>query len=203
MDEQPFSAAEQHQIRTAILHKYCEVARSADGLFSYPTGRKGALALGYGPALVDNLPDEALDSFCGVGNPFTVSQIAEGSEVLDIGCGGGFDLLVARELVGDNGRVCGIDLSEEMIAKAQSLINSFGDECISVAHVASEQIPHDDKSFDCVISNGVVNLSPAKLELFKEIYRVLKPGGVLQFADVCLIQGAEPDQASSPEDWAQ
>ena len=179
------------------------MARSADGLFNYPTGRKGALALGYEPALVDKYPDEALDSFCGVGNPFALSVIAEGSELLDIGCGGGFDLLVARELVGDSGRVSGIDLSGEMVAKAQSLVRSFGDERISVAHVASERIPYGDGSFDYVISNGVVNLSPAKLELFKEIYRVLKPGGILQFADVCLLQEAEPDQASSPEDWAQ
>ena len=95
------------------------MARSADGLFNYPTGRKGALALGYEPALVDIYPDEALDSFCGVGNPFALSVIAEGSELLDIGCGGGFDLLVARELVGDSGRVFGIDLSGEMVAKAR------------------------------------------------------------------------------------
>ena len=179
------------------------MARSADGLFSYPTGRKGALALGYEPAVVDRFPDEALVSFCGVGNPFAISPIPEGSEVLDIGCGGGFDLLVARQLVGDSGRVSGIDLSEEMVAKAQSLVRNYGDERISVAHVASEQIPHGDDSFDFVISNGVVNLSPAKLALFREIRRVLKPGGILQFADVCLTAGAVPDQASSPKDWAQ
>ena len=90
-----------------------------------------------------------------------------------------------------------------MVTKAISLIKQFGDEKISVQHVSAEQIPHTDESFDVVISNGVFNLSPSKLELFREIRRVLKPGGILQFADVSLVDGKAPDQTSSPDDWAQ
>lgn len=138
-----------------------------------------------------------------MGNPFRISQIPKGSKVLDIGCGAGVDLLVASSLVGKEGRVCGIDLTEEMVKKAQLSIERFGGNNISVQFVSTHKIPHDDESFDHVISNGVVNLSPSKLELFKEILRVLKPGGTLQFADVCLLDGKNPEQASSPEAWAE
>ena len=95
------------------------------------------------------------------------------------------------------------DLTEEMVAKALSLVKRHGDDKIFVTHVSSEEIPYTDESFDYVIPNGVFNLFPAKLELFREIRRVLKPGAVLQFADVCLIEGKVQDQASSPDDWAQ
>ncbi|MBT8347484.1 MAG: methyltransferase domain-containing protein [Desulfobacterales bacterium] len=179
------------------------MAQSAHGLFNYQTGRKGAIALGYDSALIDTIPDDALSSFCGVGNPFAISTILPGSKVLDIGCGAGFDLLVARKIVGDKGHVCGIDLTEEMIKKARLLVERFGDDNISVQHVFSEEIPYTDESFDCVISNGVFNLSPSKLELFKETRRVLKTNGILQFADVCLLEGKVLDQTSSPDDWAQ
>ena len=203
LEERPFSDEEHQHIRSAIRRKYLDVAQSAEGLFSYPTGKKGALALGYDPAVIDRFPEEALNSFCGVGNPFAISSIPAGSKVLDIGCGAGFDLLVAREIVGDKGEVCGIDLTEEMVAKAISLIQQYGDETISVTHVSSEEIPFADDSFDYVISNGVINLSPAKLELFKQIRRVLKPGAILQFADVCLQEGIVPNQESNTDDWAQ
>ena len=179
------------------------MAQSAHGFFNYLTGRKGVIALGYDSALIDKIPDDALNSFCGVGNPLAISTILPGSKILDIGCGSGVDLLVAREVVGQNGHVCGIDLTEEMVNNTQLLIKGTGYENISVQHVTSEKIPYNDKRFDYVISNGVFNLSPSKLELFREIRRVMKPGGILQFADVCLQEGKVLEQSSSPDDWAQ
>jgi len=203
LGEKAFSAEEQQHIRKAIRRKYQEVSGSAEGFFRYPTGKRGAIDLGYDPAILSAFTDDMLNSFCGVGNPFSISPIPKDSKVLDIGCGAGFDLLVARTIVGDNGHVCGIDLTEEMIKKAQLFVERFGGDNISLQHVSSEEIPYTDESFDYVISNGVFNLSPAKLELFKETRRVLKPNGILQFADVCLVDGKAPDQANSPEDWAQ
>lgn len=203
MGEQAFSADEQQHIRKAIRRKYQEVSRSAEGFFSYQTGKKGAFDLGYDPVILHVFTDDALNSFCGVGNPFNISSIPVGSKVLDIGCGAGFDLLVACKIVGDKGQVCGIDLTEEMIKKARLFVERFGDDNISVQQVSAEEIPYTDESFDYVISNGVFNLSPLKLELFREILRVLKPSGILQFADVSLVDGEVPDQASSPDDWAQ
>lgn len=203
MEEHPFSPEEQQHIRKAIRRKYQEVSHSAEGFFSYQTGKKGAIDLGYDPVILNAFTDDTLNSFCGVGNPFSISIIPAGSKVLDIGCGAGFDLLVARKIVGNKGNVCGIDLTAEMIKKARLFVERFGDGNISVQHVSAEEIPYTDESFDYVISNGVFNLSPSKLELFKETWRVLKPSGILQFADVNLMDGRAPDRASSPEDWAQ
>lgn len=203
LEEKPFSPDEQNLIRKAIRQKYREVSRSADGFFSYQTGKNGAIALGYDPGILNEISNDVLDSFCGVGNPFSISSIPAGSKVLDIGCGGGCDLLVACRIVGDKGHVYGIDLTEEMVNKAQLAAERYGAENISVQHVSTEEIPYSNESFDYVISNGVFNLSPSKLELFKEIWRVLKPNGILQFADVSLVDGQDPDKASTPEDWAQ
>lgn len=159
--------------------------------------------LGYDQAILDSLSDDALKSFCGVGNPFLISLIPLGSKVLDIGCGAGFDLVVACKVVGDKGRVCGIDLTDEMTNKAKVFVQQFGEDNISVKHVSTEEIPYAAESFDYVISNGVFNLSPSKWTLYSEIFRVLKPNGILQFADVSLVDDKIFNHPISPEDWAQ
>ena len=198
-----FNNGEQQQIRDAVKNKYQKVSQSAEGLFRYQTGKSGAVALGYDGTILDEIPEGALKSFCGVGNPFSVEVIKEQSSVLDIGCGAGFDLLVASRIVGPGGRVCGIDLTEEMARKAQSLISEFGNQTITVQKVSGESLPYDQDSFDYVISNGVFNLSPCKLKLFREIRRVLRPGGYLQFADIVLTQDPPPGVADSLDDWSQ
>jgi ubiquinone/menaquinone biosynthesis C-methylase UbiE len=144
-----------------------------------------------------------LKSFCGVGNPFSLGEIQPGSNVLDIGSGAGFDLYVARRLVGESGRVCGIDLTREMIDLARQNIAASSLTNIEVTHVSSEEIPYSDNTFDTVISNGVINLSPCKQELFQEIFRVLKNGGKLQFADVILEKELPGALAGSLEAWSQ
>jgi len=198
-----FSEREQQQIRAAIKSKYQKVSRSADGLFGYQTGKSGAAALGYESSILKKIPEEALNSFCGVGNPFSLGSIAVGSHVLDVGCGAGFDLLVAHTMVGSDGRVCGVDLTAEMVDKALIFVSEFGDSTISVEHISTESLPFDDNSFDYVISNGVFNLSPSKLKLFRQIRRVLKPGGSLQFADIVLTSKPPAGTVGSVEDWSQ
>ena len=138
-----------------------------------------------------------------MGNPFSLGPVNPGQRVLDFGCGGGFDLFVAARLVGPEGRVCGIDLTEEMAEKARRNLAGTGMSNIEIQHVDSELIPYEDRSFDLVISNGVINLSPCKQTCFREIYRVLKPGGSLQFADVVLEKELPPAMAASPEAWSQ
>ena len=198
-----FDDGEQQLIRDAIREKYRKVSQSAADHFRYKTGKTGAAALGYDAAILELIPEEALTSFCGVGNPFAAGSIAAGSRVLDVGCGAGFDLLVAGRYVGPGGRVCGIDLTEEMVGRAQAFIGAFGDETFSVQHVTGDKIPHDEDSFDYVISNGVFNLSPCKLQLFREIRRVLRPGGILQFADIILDRELPQGVGGSIEDWSQ
>jgi 2-polyprenyl-3-methyl-5-hydroxy-6-metoxy-1,4-benzoquinol methylase len=149
------------------------VAISAAGKFKYPTGKKGAVALGYDPVFIRDAPESLLKSFCGVGNPFSLGDIQPGYSVLDIGSGAGFDLYVAKRLAGETGRVCGIDLTKEMVDIAQKNLAETGMSDIEIIHVLSEKIPYDENTFDTVISNGVINLSPCKQEIFQEIFRVL------------------------------
>jgi arsenite methyltransferase len=150
------------QIRKAIRDKYAEVSISAEGKFQYPTGKDGAKALRYDPAIIEGAHIRFFESSCGVGNPFSLGNILLGAIVLDFGCGAGFDLFVASRLVGENGRVCGIDLTEDMVLRAKENLPLAGITNFEVKKVDSETIPYDDHSFDVVISNGVINLSPRK-----------------------------------------
>ena len=190
-------------IREAVRQKYVEVAESAEGKFMYPTGREGALKLGYSAAVVAGLPDDALTSFCGVGNPFALGPIKAGESILDVGCGAGFDMIVASHLVGGTGKVCGIDMTPQMTERARVNLKRPGVTNAEVEVSGAEAIPYRDASFEVVISNGVINLSPAKEEVFKEIYRVLRPGGRFQFADIVENEALFPDVASSLEAWSQ
>ena len=130
-------------------------------------------------------------------------MIGAGESVLDLGCGGGLDLFVAATLVGESGRVTGIDLTEDMVRRAQENLALAGMQNVEVQKVDSDTIPYEDHAFDVVISNGVINLSPRKETLFQEIHRVLKPGGRLQFADVVLDGELPPSLAGSAEAWSQ
>jgi SAM-dependent methyltransferase len=190
------------EIRQAIRNKYAAVSVSAAGRFQYPVGKEGPRALGYDADILNGAPEQFFESSCPVGNPFSLGMINPGSAVLDYGCGAGFDMYVASRLMGDHGRVCGIDLTEEMAERARRNLALAGIPNFEVQTVDSETIPYDDYSFDVVISNGVINLSPCKQTLFREIKRVLKPGGKLQIADIILEQ-ALPAGLSSAESWSQ
>jgi len=191
------------QIRQAIRDKYAKAASSATGKFKYPTGRAGAEALGYDPAAIREAPAPMLDCFCGVGNPFSLGEIRLGERVLDIGCGGGFDLYVASRSVGVEGRVYGIDFTPQMFDRARGNLATAGAGNAEVKLGSSEDLPFADDSFDVIISNGVLNLSPFKEESFQEIFRVLRPGGRLQFADMVLREDLPPEVAGSAEAWSQ
>lgn len=191
------------KIRSAIREKYAEVSVSAEGKFQYLTGKAGAEALGYEPSILHDLRPELLNAFCGVGNPFSIAELKQGSIVLDVGSGAGFDLMVASRLTGPAGKVYGIDLTAEMIARAETNLAEAGVANVEIKNVDSEKFPFEDETFDVAISNGVINLSPCKLDIFKEIYRVLKPGGSFQFADIVAEREIPPDMAASPEAWSQ
>lgn len=190
------------QIQEAVRKKYAEVSCSAEGKFQYPTGRAGVGALGYDPSLLGDLPDELVESFCGVGNPFSLGSIKLGETILDVGCGAGFDLIIASRLVGPTGQVSGVDLTPEMVERARTNFGKAGVSKGQVHCVGSEAIPYADSTFDVVISNGVLNLSPEKERSFGEIYRVLKPNGRLQFADIVLKEDLPAEVANSLEAWS-
>lgn len=179
-------------IRSAVEEKYRKVSRSPEGHFKYPTGKEGARKLGYDDVLINAAPHGLTEMFCGVGYPFALGGILPGQAVLDVGCGGGFDLYCAARMAGAAGRVFGIDLSPAMVEKARRNLSAagIGDALLQVGQ--SERLPFPGKAFDVVTSNGVLNLSPDKKQAYAEIFRVLKPGGRLQFADMVLKERLPP-----------
>lgn len=184
--EQLLSAEDKKKIETGIREKYAKVATSPEGLFKYPTGRAGLEVLKYDPEILKTLPESVLDSFCGVGNPFSLGPVYPGETVLDIGSGGGVDSLVAARMVGPGGKVIGLDLSPEMVDRAQANLHQTGLANVAFQEFSGEEIPFADGSFDAVISNGVFNLIPGKGRMLKEACRVLKPNGRLLIADQVL-----------------
>lgn len=192
-----------NEIQEAVRKKYAEVSCTAAGKFKYPTGKEGALNLGYDLSVIAAVPDDLLESFCGVGNPFKLGPLHSGEVILDIGCGAGFDLINAGLLVGPAGKVCGIDLTKEMLEKASKTIRRAGLTNSEVILAGSDDIPYSNSTFDVVISNGVLNLSPLKEKSFQEIYRVLKQGGRFQFADIVLKEDLPDNIAGSLKAWSE
>ncbi len=171
-------------LREEVKNKYREVAIDPHGKHHFHTGRYLAKHLGYDEDFVASLPDAAVESFAGVANPFSLQTLAKGERVVDVGSGAGFDSFVAANQVGPTGKVVGIDMTEEMLAKSRATLNKLGLAHIEFREGLAEAMPVEDAWADVVISNGVINLCADKKATFSEIYRVLRPGGRLQFADI-------------------
>lgn len=200
---QELTDQEKGLIREKIREKYGQVAASPAGCFRYPTGREGIEKLGYPAEIWKDFPEELLASFCGVGNPFSLGVIEPGQSILDIGCGAGFDVLVAARLAGPRGRVVGIDVTLRMVEKAKEHLSRLGLKQAAFQMGEAEALPFPDKDFDAVISNGVLNLTLDKDKAVKEIFRVLKPGGRLMVADMVLVEALPPEREQKVENWYQ
>jgi SAM-dependent methyltransferase len=187
-------------LKSEIKKTYASVSEDPERNFIFPTGRAWAEDLGYPPEL-SSVPERAVESFAGVANPWQLGRLAPGERVLDVGSGAGTDSLVAAQMVGRDGRVTGIDMTPEMLAKARGAAAEMGATNVEFVAGEAEQLPFADASFDAVISNGVIDLIPDKDAVFAELHRVLAPGGRLQIADVTIQNPVSAESRRNIDLW--
>lgn len=189
-------------LRRFISEKYGEVATNPELGFHFHTGRPLAVMLGYPGEVIDRLPSANVESFAGTGNPFLFGDLRRGEHVVDVGCGAGFDTLIAAQQVGSSGRVVAVDMTAEMRAKTEAGAKVMALSNIAVRDGFAEALPADDGSADVIISNGVVNLCPDKRAVFKEMLRVLKPGGRIQIGDILVHKEVPQDAKDDIALWS-
>jgi arsenite methyltransferase len=189
------------QLREEVQSKYRGVATAANVTYHFHTGRIAAVRLGYDRSVVDSLPDRAVESFAGVGNPFELCALEPGERIVDAGWGAGFDSFVAARQVGTDGCVVGIDMTPEMLDKSSATAEILGLQNVEFRKGLLEAMPVEDGWADVVISNGVINLCPDKRTAFSEIRRVLRPGGYLQFADIANGKPVPPEALRDIDLW--
>lgn len=194
---------EKRLIREKIQEKYAQAAVKLAGCFQYPTGVKGIRQLGYPEEWWQNFPVVLLESFCGVGNPFSLGPVHPGEKVLDLGCGTGFDACIAVRLVGPTGQVVGVDVTPEMVNRAWQFASLLPFRNLSFQVASAETLHFPDQFFDVVTSNGVFNLVIEKDKAAEEIFRILKPGGRLHLSDMVLVEPLPSERQSLIENWYQ
>ena len=189
------------RLRQAIQREYEDVAVTPTKGFHFHVGRDLLRRLDYSSEQLDSLPDNVVESFAGVGNPFAFGPLSPGEQVLDLGAGAGFDSILAATQVGPDGHVIGLDMTPAMIEKARANAAQLGLDQVEFRAGVIESPPVDDGSLDVVISNGVINLTPDKEQVFAEAYRVLKHGGRLQIADIIVERDVPEDARNDIDLW--
>ncbi len=198
----PHATPTPDDLRASVIDRFRTVATTPAGERTFPVGPESARRLGYDATEIEALPVSVTESFCGVGNPLSLGQPKLGQTVLDLGCGAGFDTLPAARRVGPQGKVIGIDMTPEMVAKARRNADRLRLSNVEFLMGQAEHLPLPDTSVDLVISNGVFNLCTDKPGVLAEVFRVLKPGGRLQLADILLHEDVTPDEVADKGEWS-
>jgi arsenite methyltransferase len=190
------------ELEAKVKDMYRHVAQEPAGSYHFEMGRPLAERLGYPADVLDRIPEGAIESFAGVGYFFDLAGLGEGESVIDLGSGSGMDALFAAERVGPTGTVVGIDFTPEQLDKARRIAEDAGYGQVEFREGRIERLPAEDQSFDCAISNGVINLAPDKAAVFAEAARVLRPGGRLAIADIVSEQQLKESIVCDADLWA-
>jgi SAM-dependent methyltransferase len=196
------AAVDRDELRARISEKYRDVAMNPESGFHFHTGAPLARMLGYPEETIEALPPGTVDSFAGTGNPFLFGDLETSEVVVDVGCGAGFDSLTAARQVGPTGRVLSVDMTAEMRHKTENGAASLGLKNVQVLEGYAETLPVADGTADVIISNGVINLCPDKQAVFREMFRVLKPGGRIQVGDILVHREVPQDARDDIDLWS-
>jgi SAM-dependent methyltransferase len=189
-------------LETAVKARFAALARNPAEEKRFPVGPDSAKRLGYPAAEIDSLAPAATEAFAGVGNPFSLGELRSGQTVLDLGCGAGMDSILAARRVGPTGKVIGLDMVEEMLAKARRNAETAGVSNADFRRGSADGLPVPAQSVDVIITNGVFNLCVDKPKVIAELVRVLRPGGRLQMADILLEPHVTPEELAGKGTWS-
>lgn len=188
-------------VRRAVQERYSQVGINPDASYNFRVGRAFAEALGYPPLILEQLPPSAWESFTGVAAPSLIADIQPGDRVVDLGCGGGLDLCLLSWMVGSRGRVVGVDFASGMVERAQRNLALLNLDQAEVVQTAADSTGLPDASADWVVANGILNLSPDKTGVIREIARILRPGGRFLLAEITLSTPLPPGSVQGLDDW--
>lgn len=189
------------ELREAIQQEYACVAAEPQRGYHFHTGRPLAHLLGYREEWLIGIPGVSIDSFAGTGSPLSIAAVEPGENVVDVGCGAGLDSLIAARMAAPVGMVVGIDMTLEMLQKADQAARKAAIQNVLFRSGYAEELPVEDGWADLVISNGVLNLVPDKGAALREMARVLKPGGRLQIGDILVQKAVSADAKARIDLW--
>lgn len=188
-------------IRIGVQQAYSAAAENPQAEHPFPVGRQFAESLDYSPEVLTGIPAVAVDAFAGVSNVAVFAEIPSGATVLDLGCGAGLDSLIAARRVGPTGQVIGLDFSPTMLQRARQAEAEAGFEQVDFRQSEAESLHLDDASIDIALVNGIFNLNPTREQIFRELARVIRPGGAVYAAELILREPLPPKIQASETNW--
>ena len=197
----PVDSTASDDLLVKVREAYSKAADNPQDSHPFPLGFDFALSLGYPEELLRSLPKSSVERFTGVSNVSVFAEIPAGAIVLDLGCGGGADSLIAASKTGPTGRVYGVDFSRPMLSRARAGAAEAGAGNVEFREAEGQRIPFADGAFDIALVNGMFNLNPNRQGLFQELARVIRPGGTLYGGEIILCEPMGDEERAGLNNW--